>query len=190
MLHAEPRLRVAPPCKVLVSQHVRPWAVGLNNRAPPNESLAPAPPAAGASFWCRAATTSRQGASDRGQPAPAHGVGLVGERWPSTGWLWSVSKPARRAQHVTHGSPRVGGVGAVLGFHAQITHESVKAVLVAVVLFPAGKVSDVASPRGPAAQPPSQYWNGRSRTGFSREDHVCLRQSVCRPDMATCSWRS
>src|SRR5262249_20908895 len=26
MLHAEPRLRVAPPCKVLVSQHVRPWA--------------------------------------------------------------------------------------------------------------------------------------------------------------------
>ena len=37
---------------------------------------------------------------------------------------------------------------------------------------------------------PWQYWNGRSRTGFSREDHVCLRQSVCRPDMATCSWRS
>src|SRR5262249_56999868 len=77
-----------------------------------------------------------------------------------------------------------------LGFHAQITHESVKAVLVAVVLFPAGKVSDVASPRGSAAQPPWQYWNGRSRTGFSREDHVCLRQSVCRPDMATCSWQS
>jgi hypothetical protein len=53
-----------------------------------------------------------------------------------------------------------------------------------------GKFSDVASPRGSAAQPPWQYWNGRSRTGFSREDHVCLRQSVCRPDKATCSWQS
>src|SRR5947209_8976993 len=40
----------------------RGW-LGLTNRAPPNECFAPAPPpAAGASFWCRAATTLRQGA--------------------------------------------------------------------------------------------------------------------------------
>jgi len=25
---------------------------------------------------------------------------------------------------------------------------------------------------------------------FNREDHACLRQPVCLPDMATCSWRS
>src|SRR5215813_3398348 len=37
---------------------------------------------------------------------------------------------------------------------------------------------------------PWQYWNGRSRTGISCEDHACLRQSVCLPDMATCSSRS
>jgi hypothetical protein len=141
--------------------------------------------------WPGTPITLRQGcASDRGQPVPAHGVGhrrravaldrLAVER---------VKTDAARAARHTR-LPRLGGVAAVLGFHAQVTHESVKAVLVAVVLFPAGKVSDVASPRGSAAQPPWQYWNGRSRTGFSREDHVCLRQSVCRPDMATCSWRS
>jgi hypothetical protein len=50
-----------------------------------------------------------------------------------------------RHQHpgVTRSS-RLGGVAAVLRFHAQIAHEPVEAPLVAVVLLPAGKVADVA----------------------------------------------
>jgi len=53
-------------------------------------------------------------------------------------------KGARHAQHVTHGSPRLGSVAAVLGVHAQIAHQPLEALLVAIVLFPTGKVSDVA----------------------------------------------
>jgi hypothetical protein len=47
--------------------------------------------------------------------------------------------------------------------------------------------------RSPAAQRNNdgawQSWNGRSRAGLKREDHVCLRRSICLRDAAICSWR-
>jgi hypothetical protein len=49
--------------------------------------------------------------------------------------------PAGARPAGSDGSPRLGGVAAVLGFRALVSHETLEALLVAVVLFPASTVT-------------------------------------------------
>jgi hypothetical protein len=86
------------------------------------------------------------------------------------------------------GAPRVAlapGLAALLfrGFNAQITHEPQKALLVAVGLFPAGKVSDVAGSQPGSASMVSHVVLFLSGDGHSRTDRGRTRHPDISPHL-------